>query len=288
MLGLTTYLLDNGLLPEQITAVTPYVGQLRSRLASPSRAHDRMPPGREGVLVLVLVHRGRSPIRQCWARRPFASPKPLTGREGGGGGVGGKGHMVDGRDARRSRAPGPHAHGGPGVRTACGQRCVWTAKTVKRPRQQPAQLPIRQLLSAADAQTAHPATSSTAPAHQPLGSVNAETTPAGAPAAAADSDPTQHAKGRTGDCPGPRKETATRGNVTRGRGECRSNMCVTRRGSGPFFLFVAGVFGHGSGPLFVCSVSQCCMYDTDDVACLLTQNKVHFQYVSQTCFAKGA
>ena len=45
---------------------------------------------------------------------------------------------------------------------------------------------IRQLPGAADAQTAHHATSSTAPAHQPLGSANAETTPAGAPAAAAD------------------------------------------------------------------------------------------------------
>ena len=33
---------------------------------------------------------------------------------------------------------------------------------------------------------AHPATSSTAPTHQLLGSANAETTPAGAPAAAAD------------------------------------------------------------------------------------------------------
>ena len=51
----------------------------------------------------------------------------------------------------------------------------------KRPRQQPAHPPIRQLLGAADAQTAHPATSSTAPAHQPLGSANAETTPARAP-----------------------------------------------------------------------------------------------------------
>ena len=40
---------------------------------------------------------------------------------------------------------------------------MWTAKTVKRPRQQPAQPPIRQQLGAADAQTAHPATSSTAP-----------------------------------------------------------------------------------------------------------------------------
>ena len=32
------------------------------------------------------------------------------------------------------------------------------------------------------------------------------------------SDPTQHAKGRTGHCPGPRKETITRRNVTRGGG----------------------------------------------------------------------
>ena len=39
---------------------------------------------------------------------------------------------------------------------------------------------------AADAQAAHHATSSTAPAHQPLGSANTETTPARAPAAAAD------------------------------------------------------------------------------------------------------
>ena len=63
---------------------------------------------------------------------------------------------------------------------------AWAAKTVRRPPQQPAQPPIRQLLGAADTQTAHPATSSTAPAHRPLGSANAETTPAGAPAAAAD------------------------------------------------------------------------------------------------------
>ena len=65
-------------------------------------------------------------------------------------------------------------------------RGAWTAKTVKQLGQQPAQPPIRQLLGATDAQTAHPATSSTAPAHRPLGSANAETTPARAPAAAAD------------------------------------------------------------------------------------------------------
>ena len=34
------------------------------------------------------------------------------------------------------------------------------------------------------------------------------------------SDPTQHAKGRTGDCPGPRNETATRRNVTQGGRVC--------------------------------------------------------------------
>ena len=38
------------------------------------------------------------------------------------------------------------------------------------------------------------------------------------------SDPTQHAKGRTGDCPGPRKETATQRNVTQGGGEGRGDL----------------------------------------------------------------
>ena len=51
---------------------------------------------------------------------------------------------------------------------------VGAAKTVKRPPQPPAQPPIRQLLGAADTQTAYPATSSTAPAHQPLGSGHGE------------------------------------------------------------------------------------------------------------------
>ena len=44
----------------------------------------------------------------------------------------------------------------------------------------------RPLLGAADTHTAHHATFSTAPTYRPLGSANAETTPAGAPAAAAD------------------------------------------------------------------------------------------------------
>ena len=69
------------------------------------------------------------------------------------------------------------------------------------------------------AQTAHPATFSTAPAHQRLGSANAETTPAGAPAAAADRTqrPDATCEGKNGCLSrAPRKGATTRRNVTRG------------------------------------------------------------------------
>ena len=69
--------------------------------------------------------------------------------------------------------------------TACGQRCVDSKNSQTTPASTSTSS-IRQLLGAADTQTAHHATFSTAPAHQPLGSANAETTPARAPAAAAD------------------------------------------------------------------------------------------------------
>ena len=54
----------------------------------------------------------------------------------------------------------------------------------------------------------HPATSSTVPAHQPLGSANAETTPAGAPAAAAvrKQRPDATCKGKNGTVQGPIKK----------------------------------------------------------------------------------
>ena len=105
-------------------------------------------------------------------------------------------------------------------------RGAWTAKTVERPPQQPAQPPVRQLLGAADAQTAHPAN----PA-QPPHPAQPRHTNYWAPRTrkrhqrehrpqrpTERSDPTQHAKGRPGDCPGPRKPTATGRNVTQGEG----------------------------------------------------------------------
>ena len=71
------------------------------------------------------------------------------------------------------------------LRTACGQRRV-DSKNSQTTMAKTNTTSICQLLGATDAQTAHHATSSTAPTHQLLGSTNTETTPARAPAAAAD------------------------------------------------------------------------------------------------------
>ena len=99
-------------------------------------------------------------------------------------------------------------------------RGVWTAKTVKRPRQLPAHPQYANywaLLTRKRHIPPHPAqpqhTNDWAPRtrkrhqqeHRPQRPTER-------------SDPTQHAKGRTGDCPGPRKGTTTRRNVTRGGG----------------------------------------------------------------------
>ena len=97
---------------------------------------------------------------------------------------------------------------------------VRTAKTVKRPPQQPAQpqyakywapLMRKRHILPLPAQPRH--TNHWAPRtrkqhqqeHRPQRPTES-------------SDPTQHAKGRMGDCPGPRKETTARRNVTQGRG----------------------------------------------------------------------
>ena len=114
----------------------------------------------------------------------------------------------------------------------CGRpvdRGAWTAKTVKRPRQQPAQpqyanywapLTCKRHTMPHPAQPRH--TNHWAPRtrkgrqqeHQPQRPTES-------------SDPTQHAKGRTGDRPGPRKGTTTRRNVTLGVG-CMSWKILVR------------------------------------------------------------
>ena len=67
----------------------------------------------------------------------------------------------------------------------CGQRRVGSKNSQTTPATTSTSS-MRQLLGAADTQTAHHATFSTAPTHQRLGSANTETTAARAPAAAAD------------------------------------------------------------------------------------------------------
>ena len=58
------------------------------------------------------------------------------------------------------------------------------------------------------------------------------------------SDPTQHAKGRPGDCPGPRKETTTQRNVTQGGGGgAHRALCRDVRKIGYF----GPVFPNGQG-----------------------------------------
>ena len=112
--------------------------------------------------------------------------EPIRGRPAA---RGGKGQMVDGWDSVwRNRAPGPHRNTETQrgrLRTAYGQRRVDSKSSQTTPATTSTSS-IRQLLGAADTQTAHHATFSTAPTHQLLGSANAQTTPAGAPAAAAD------------------------------------------------------------------------------------------------------
>ena len=97
-------------------------------------------------------------------------------------------------------------------------RGAWPAKTVNRPRQQPAHPQYANYwapLTRKRHTMPHPAqpwhTNHWAPrtwnrhqqGHWPQRPTES-------------SNPTQHAKGRMGDCPGPRKETTTRRNVTQG------------------------------------------------------------------------
>ena len=139
--------------------------------------------------------------------------EPIGGRPAvrGKGTYGGRpGQRVEEQGTRASRTR-KHSEAGYGRPV---DRGAWTAKTVKRPRQQPAQpqyanywapLTRKRHVTPHSAQPQH--TNHWAPRtrkrHRPQRPTES-------------SDLTQHAKGRTGDCPGPRKGTTTRRNVTQG------------------------------------------------------------------------
>ena len=95
---------------------------------------------------------------------------------------------------------------------------------------------IHQLLGAADAQTAHPATSSTAPTHQLLGCANAETTPARAPAAAADRTqrPDATCEGKTVKEQQPDGLSHRGGHLLRVGGRGRAGPCTTPHHMAPW------------------------------------------------------
>ena len=98
-------------------------------------------------------------------------------------------------------------------------RGAWTAKTVKRPRQQPAHpqyanywVPLTHKW--------HIIPHSAQPQHTNYWALRTrkQQQQEHRPQQPTESNPTQHAKGRTGDHPGPRRSATTRRNVTQGAG----------------------------------------------------------------------
>ena len=172
---------------------------------------------------------GVSPAAQMGCvRNRSGSPLGQTSREGGrdiwwtvGTTRGGAGHLgLTHSETQRGR-----------LWTACGQRRV-DGKNSQATPATTSTTSIRQLLGATDAQTPHHATSSTAPAHWALRMRKQHQQEHRPQRPTESSDPTQHAKGRTGDCPGPRKETTSRRNVTQGGfgcGGCGSILEAGRR-----------------------------------------------------------
>ena len=127
--------------------------------------------------------------------------------------------MVDGPDsAWRNRAPGPRAHRNTarqatearGGATACGQRRVDSKNSQTTPATTSTTSRKRHTMPhSAQSQHANYWAPRTRKRHQQEHRPQRPTER---------SDPTQHAKGRTGDRPGPRKGATTRRNVTQGRG----------------------------------------------------------------------
>ena len=155
----------------------------------------------------------------------------------GGGGLQGRGgptvkgkRTYGGRPAQRVEEQGTwaaqkHSEAGYGRPV---DRGVWTAKTVKQPRQQPAHPQYANYwapLTRKRHTMPHPAqpqhTNHWAPRTWKRHQQEQEHRPQ---RPTESSDPTQHAKGRTGDRPGPRKGATTRRNVTQGD-FCGSVLC---------------------------------------------------------------
>ena len=159
----------------------------------------------------------------------WATCKSLCGGGGGGGGT----------EEQVTWAAQKHSEAGDGRPV---DRGVWTAKTVERPRQQPAHPQYANYwapLTRKRHTTPHSAQSQHANYWAPR--TRKRHQQEHRPQRPTDSsDPTQHAKGRTGDRPGPRKGATTRRNVTQGGTDARR-----RRGEGGLEKWASVL-----GPLF--------------------------------------
>ena len=147
-------------------------------------------------------------------REPMRGRPAVRGKRAYGGRPG---QRVEERGTWASRAQN-HSEAGYGRPV---DRGAWTAKTVKRPRQQPAHpqyancwapltRKLRTMPHSAQPQHTNYWAPRTRKRHQQEHRPRRPTE---------SSNPTQHAKGRTGDCPGPRKGTSTRRKVTQRGGE---------------------------------------------------------------------
>ena len=179
-----------------------------------------------GFLLLLGVSRSPDGLFVQQEREPIRGRPAVRGKRTYGGRPG---QRVEKQGTWASRT---HKHSEAGYGRPV-DRGAWTAKTVKRPRQQPAHPQYANYWAQVTRKRhipPHPAqpryanhwAPRTRKRHQQEHRPQRLTER---------SDPTQHAKGRTGDCPGPRKGTTTRQTVTWGVHRGMVPRCLTT-GSG--------------------------------------------------------
>ena len=230
----------------------------------------------------------------AWPASPVATGQPLLNRHQ----VGGVSHSPDGLFAQQEREPvrgrpavrGKRTYGGrlgqcveeqgtwasrTRKRSEAGygrpvDRGAWTAKTIKRPRQQPAH-PQYANYWAPLTRKRHTMPHSAQPQHTnhwALRTRKRHQQEHWPQRPAESSNPTQHAKGRTGDCPGPRKGATTRRNVTRGGGLALGNG-------------LAAAFLHLPSPqLHIMSLTTC---DVNAVLCMCDPTHWHLASMVYVC-----